>query len=100
MPDKNVGTRKISVKKSLSECTVLGRVRRFLYSLCTKENKFCAATACITVRIFYPVAFSPVFIQWFLFVALQGGIHGKISLTAYVVASLLETGVTSEVTKT
>ncbi|KAI1230511.1 hypothetical protein IHE44_0009971 [Lamprotornis superbus] len=27
---------------------------------------------------------------------IQGGIHGKISLTAYVVASLLETGVTSE----
>ncbi|KAJ7415213.1 C3 and PZP-like alpha-2-macroglobulin domain-containing protein 8 [Willisornis vidua] len=30
----------------------------------------------------------------------QGGIHGKISLTAYVVASLLETGVTSEEEKT
>lgn len=29
--------------------------------------------------------------------SLQGGVHGKISLTAYVVASLLETGVTSEV---
>nr|XP_034973051.1 C3 and PZP-like alpha-2-macroglobulin domain-containing protein 8 [Zootoca vivipara] len=28
---------------------------------------------------------------------IQGGIHGKISLTAYVVAALLETGVTSEV---
>ncbi|XP_060132471.1 C3 and PZP-like alpha-2-macroglobulin domain-containing protein 8 [Zootoca vivipara] len=27
---------------------------------------------------------------------IQGGIHGKISLTAYVVAALLETGVTSE----
>lgn len=27
---------------------------------------------------------------------LQGGIHGKISLTAYVVAALLETGITSE----
>lgn len=30
-------------------------------------------------------------------VAHQGGIHGKISLTAYVVVALLETGVTSEV---
>uniref|UniRef100_A0A4W3H8F9 Alpha-macroglobulin-like TED domain-containing protein n=1 Tax=Callorhinchus milii TaxID=7868 RepID=A0A4W3H8F9_CALMI len=28
---------------------------------------------------------------------IQGGIHGKISLTAYVVAALLETGITSEV---
>ncbi|XP_061457145.1 C3 and PZP-like alpha-2-macroglobulin domain-containing protein 8 isoform X3 [Rhineura floridana] len=27
---------------------------------------------------------------------IQGGVHGKISLTAYVVAALLETGVTSE----
>ncbi|XP_015280131.1 PREDICTED: C3 and PZP-like alpha-2-macroglobulin domain-containing protein 8 [Gekko japonicus] len=27
---------------------------------------------------------------------IQGGIHGKVSLTAYVVAALLETGVTSE----
>ncbi|XP_042198630.1 C3 and PZP-like alpha-2-macroglobulin domain-containing protein 8 [Callorhinchus milii] len=27
---------------------------------------------------------------------IQGGIHGKISLTAYVVAALLETGITSE----
>lgn len=27
----------------------------------------------------------------------QGGIHGKISLTAYVVAALLETGITTEV---
>ncbi|KAI7791344.1 C3 and PZP-like alpha-2-macroglobulin domain-containing protein 8 isoform X1 [Triplophysa rosa] len=27
---------------------------------------------------------------------LQGGIHGKISLTAYVVAALMETGITSE----
>ncbi|XP_053855290.1 C3 and PZP-like alpha-2-macroglobulin domain-containing protein 8 isoform X4 [Vidua macroura] len=31
---------------------------------------------------------------------IQGGIHGKISLTAYVVASLLETGVTSEEERT
>nr|XP_029488379.1 C3 and PZP-like alpha-2-macroglobulin domain-containing protein 8 [Oncorhynchus nerka] len=31
---------------------------------------------------------------------LQGGIHGKISLTAYVVAALLETGITSEEEKT
>lgn len=28
---------------------------------------------------------------------LQGGIHGKISLTAYVVAALLETGITTDV---
>lgn len=27
----------------------------------------------------------------------KGGIHGKISLTAYVVAALLETGITTEV---
>lgn len=27
----------------------------------------------------------------------QGGIHGKISLTAYVVAALLETGINTEV---
>lgn len=33
-------------------------------------------------------------ICWF---CLQGGIHGKISLTAYVVAALLETGITTEV---
>ncbi|RXM94927.1 C3 and PZP-like alpha-2-macroglobulin domain-containing protein 8 [Acipenser ruthenus] len=31
---------------------------------------------------------------------IQGGIHGKISLTAYVVAALLETGITSEEEKT
>ncbi|XP_039622768.1 C3 and PZP-like alpha-2-macroglobulin domain-containing protein 8 isoform X2 [Polypterus senegalus] len=31
---------------------------------------------------------------------IQGGIHGKISLTAYVVAALLETGITSEAEKT
>uniref|UniRef100_A0A3P8N6D0 Kazal-like domain-containing protein n=1 Tax=Astatotilapia calliptera TaxID=8154 RepID=A0A3P8N6D0_ASTCA len=30
---------------------------------------------------------------------LQGGIHGKISLTAYVVAALLETGMTTEVSR-
>ncbi|XP_067881235.1 C3 and PZP-like alpha-2-macroglobulin domain-containing protein 8, partial [Heterodontus francisci] len=31
---------------------------------------------------------------------IQGGIHGRISLTAYVVAALLETGITSEVQHT
>lgn len=31
------------------------------------------------------------------FLCSQGGIHGKISLTAYVVAALLETGITTEV---
>lgn len=71
-----------------------------MYPVCAKENQFGAAPAGITVRLSYPVASSPVLIQCFVFVALQGGIHGKISLTAYVVASLLETGVTSEVTKT
>lgn len=30
---------------------------------------------------------------------LQGGIHGKISLTAYVVAALLETGINTEVSR-
>lgn len=33
----------------------------------------------------------------FFFSYRQGGIHGKISLTAYVVAALLETGITTEV---
>lgn len=33
----------------------------------------------------------------FFFLYPQGGIHGKISLTAYVVAALLETGITTEV---
>uniref|UniRef100_A0A8B9UR96 C3 and PZP like alpha-2-macroglobulin domain containing 8 n=1 Tax=Anas zonorhyncha TaxID=75864 RepID=A0A8B9UR96_9AVES len=38
--------------------------------------------------------------SWSCLFALQGGIHGKIALTAYVVASLLETGVTSEEERT
>lgn len=48
--------------------------------------------------------FSPVFVMWnymneifFFFFCLQGGIHGKISLTAYVVAALLETGISTDV---
>uniref|UniRef100_H9G5Q9 Kazal-like domain-containing protein n=1 Tax=Anolis carolinensis TaxID=28377 RepID=H9G5Q9_ANOCA len=36
------------------------------------------------------------FLQPVCLLALQGGIHGKASLTAYVVAALLETGVASE----
>lgn len=55
----------------------------------------------LTSTLAYSASFPPVsYLGDFVFFAPQGGIHGKISLTAYVVASLLETGVTSEVTET
>lgn len=37
------------------------------------------------------------YLEAYVYSCPQGGIHGKISLTAYVVAALLETGITTEV---
>lgn len=43
------------------------------------------------------ISVTRLMLLFFFFLYPQGGIHGKISLTAYVVAALLETGITTEV---
>lgn len=50
---------------------------------------------CLVLIGLWSISITRFTLVFFLF--RQGGIHGKISLTAYVVAALLETGITTEV---